>query len=349
MRLGFRYALDYATYLSSAFLGEATQPADPIVAGLTYDNPANALPVFDLVKAQQHIQAAFGGQIWANGMTFQLLYNSGNVARETAMTLLANNINALNPKFHLVFLEVAWSQYQPRMVERMLPVFSNGWQADGTDPDGAAFPFMHSQGTFSQWQGYSNPSVDQLIEAGALMPDDTLPYGGQLDQPDLASLIAVFNNPGGIPPDTRWPRRSIYYELQAVYNVDVPSFCVDPPVGRHWEPAWMRWWYYNPVYPGGYFYHIWKSQTHYGDANNDGLVNVLDAAAVSASWTRPTPTSPLGPLGYTPQADMTGGTGGTPDGGSGPMSGIPDGEVDVLDAAFVSAYWDGPPRGPAHP
>jgi hypothetical protein len=111
----------------------------------------------------------------------------------------------------------------------------------------------------------------------------------------------------------------------------------------------IRGWYYNPLYSGYYVYHMWKAQTHFGDANNDGAVNVVDGATVSASWTKPSPTSPLGPLRYKPQADLTGGTGGTPDGGTGLVVGIPDGKVTVVDAALISAYWDGPPKGPSHP
>lgn len=350
MRAGFRYAFDWANFLSSAYLGEATQPADPIIPGLAYDNPANALPVFDLAKSETALKAAFGGQIWANGMTFVLLFNSGNVARETAVTILKNNINAMNPKFHLSVQEVAWgSTYLPRMVARMLPLFSIGWLVDYPDPDNFAFPFMHSQGTFSQWQGYSNARVDALIEAGALMPADTAAYSGQLDKPDLASLNAVFTNPGSIPPDSRWPRRSIYYELQALYTEDIPGFGLDQAVGRGFQLAWNRGYYYNPVYPGIYAYHRWKAVTHFGDANNDGVVNVVDGATVSASWSKPSPTSPLGPLGYRTQADLTGGTGGTPDAGVGNIVGIPDGKVTVVDASLISAYWDGPPKGPQHP
>ncbi len=349
-RAGFTAAFDYNTYIAAAFLGEAEQPADPIVPGLSYDNVANAKPTLDLAKAAAELQLAHGGDLWANGMTLTLLYNEGNIPRETAVTMLMNNINGLNPKFHLSTQSVAWgSTYLPQMVAGMLPLFSIGWLVDYPDADNFAFPFMHTYGTFSHWQAYSNLRVDELIEAGALMPEDTAAYAGELDLPDLATLTAAFNNAGGVPPDTRWPRRSIYYELQAIYTNDAPGFCLSQAIGRPFQMAWTRGWYFNPVYPGAYFYHRWKTVSHFGDANNDGAIGVADGATVSASWTKPSPTSPLGPLGYKTQADLTGGTGGTDDGGTGLIAGIPDGKVSVVDAAMVSAYWDGPPQGPAHP
>jgi hypothetical protein len=63
-----------------------------------------------------------------------------------------------------------------------------------------------------------------------------------------------------------------------------------------------------------------------GDTNEDGIVNIVDAAAVSAHWY---PGPPLGPSGYDLNFDINN-----------------DGEIGILDAATVSAYWTGPPKGP---
>jgi len=120
----------------------------------------------------------------------------------------------------------------------------------------------------------------------------------------------------------------------------------DITLERHWERDWMRGWYYNSLYPGEYAYHRWKAVTHFGDANNDGAVNIVDVSYISAHWY---PGPPIGLLGYNPNADINGGTGGVVCGGSGPVKGIPDGKVGILDLALVSAYWDGPPSGPSHP
>jgi hypothetical protein len=66
-----------------------------------------------------------------------------------------------------------------------------------------------------------------------------------------------------------------------------------------------------------------------GDTNSDGIVNVLDASAVSAHWY---PGPPEGPLGYDVDFDIN-----------------KDGAINVLDAGIVSAYWTGPPKGPLAP
>jgi peptide/nickel transport system substrate-binding protein len=319
VRKAFAYVFDYNTWLSAAYLGEGSQPSDPVIPGVLYDNPSQVKYYFDLGIATTYFRMAWGGALWANGMSFTITYNSGNVARETAAVMLMNNINSLNPKFHVGVQEVPWgSTYLPQMVQSMLPVFIIGWLADYPDPDNFVFPFMHSQGTFAAWQLYSNPTVDSLITQG----------------------ISTADGPA---------RQQIYYNLQSIYYNDAPSVTILQPVGRHFERDWVRNWYYNPIYPGFYFYHAWKAETHLGDANNDGVVDVLDGAVVSASWTKPGPSSPLGPLGYKPQADLSGGSGGNGGGGSGFVVGISDGKVTVVDQALISSYWDGPPQGPDHP
>ena len=56
-----------------------------------------------------------------------------------------------------------------------------------------------------------------------------------------------------------------------------------------------------------------------GDVNHDGVVDILDAAKISAHWY---PGPPIGPLGYNSVADLN-----------------YDGSVDILDLAIVSANW----------
>ena len=362
VRRGFNAAFNSPLYIDSAFLGEAETPTDPVVPGLSYDNVEAMGPVYDMVKAENYLKLAWGGSdpnndgivepgdegaLWTTGMTFEVLYNEGNVARQTAAQMMSDSVNSLNAKFHLTTRPVSWgSTYLPQMIAGMLPNFIIGWLQDYPDADNFAFPFMHTYGTFSQWQGYSNPRVDELIEYAALMPDDTAAYNDELDVADPRPL---FNNPGGLPPDTRWPRRSSYYELQALYVDDAPGMALYQVRGRSWQQAWNRGYYYNPILPGVFWAHRWKALTHFGDANNDGSVGLLDAATISASWTKPHPASPIGPKGHLSCADINGGTGGTTGSESGTVIGIPDGKVSVADAALVSAYWDGPPQGPLHP
>jgi len=119
----------------------------------------------------------------------------------------------------------------------------SGWLADYPDPHNFVHPFMHSDGVFAYWQRYSNATVDALVEEG----------------------IRTLN-------ETR--RREIYYQLQKIYHDEVPSVPLVQPVGRHWERDWVQGWYYNPTYPGSYFYHLWKG--YLGDTDKDYDVDLTD-------------------------------------------------------------------------
>jgi peptide/nickel transport system substrate-binding protein len=380
-RKGFAYAFNYANYLALAFLNEGTQPADPIVPGLAYDNVANNKYVYDINKAEYYLKLSWGGvdarsgtpgvvvlpedktqvtpgALWNNGMKFQTVYNIGNVPRELASVEIANEINTLNPsKFFIETLGLDWgTQVLPAMVASELPMFHIGWLADYADPHDFVFPFQHSLGTFSQYQRYGNAVVDALVVAGIATPDDTAAYNGELDAGDPRPLMTNWReetDPQAYiddPIDSRWPRRAIYYALQALWFDDLPTILYLQGLGRHFEQAWTKGWYYNSLYPGGYYYQRWKTLTHFGDVSSsaaygrqDGAIDTFDASFVSAHW-----SSPVSLYGYHPTADINGGIGATTGGLTGPIRGMPDGKVDIVDLGLISAYWDNP-LGPSHP
>lgn len=331
VRLGFAYAFDYTKWLTDYYLNEGEQPSDPVIKGLPYDNPAQEKYSFDVTtRTPYYLMLAWGGvdsrsgipgvpvipedpaqvtpgALWNNGMKFGIVYPVGNTVLGQAACLLATNINNLNPKFHVYYIDAMYGViFLPAMVSGELPLFLTGWRGDFPDPHNFVYPFMHSQGYFADSQCYYNPTADSLIKAGISTPEGPA-------------------------------RQQIYYDLQALYHNDVPSVPIIQPVGRQFERDWMRGWYYNPIHQGQYVYHWWKAKTHFGDVNNDGAVGGLDWGAISAHW-----------YNYAPQADLTGGVGGTPDGKVGPVRGIPDGKIMMDDLALVSAYWDVPP-GPSHP
>jgi peptide/nickel transport system substrate-binding protein len=231
VRLGFAYSFDWDTFIRDAFLGEGVQPASPVIEGLPFVDPAAKKYSLDLAKAENHFKQAFGGKLWENGFALTVLYNTGNEPRRIAAEILEKNIESLNPKFEIDVINRDWPVYLREMVRSKLTLYIIGWLADFPDPHNFVHPFMHSEGSFSAWQHYSNPTVDNLISSGIIETDPA-------------------------------KRRAIYYELQRIYYEDVPSLPTVQPLGRHYERDWVQGWYYNPIIPGtphgGYYYPIWK-------------------------------------------------------------------------------------------
>lgn len=263
VRKAFAYSFNWTEYIQDVFLGEAKQPATPHVEGLAYDEyvwdvmdpdldpdapdtllaPPYSQPAMpngtvlppvpkyycNLTKAEELFKTAYGGDLWDKGFTFDLLYNTGNEARETAALMLEESVEAMNPRFHINVVEVDWPTYLDELVAKRLTLFIIGWLADYPDPHNWYYPYMHSHGTFSYFQSYANPEVDELVERGVATTEDN-------------------------------ERIAIYWKLGNKYFEDAVSIPLVQATGRHWERDWMSGWYYNPIYPGAYFYHLWKEE-----------------------------------------------------------------------------------------
>lgn len=219
VRKGFCEVFDYQTYISDALLGEAKQLGSPVVEGLPYYNLNTPKYSYDLAAANASFNAAWGGQLATTGFKFTLTYNSGNDVRKTACEILAQDLLQINPKFQVSIQPVVWNTFLDDIVSGVLPMFQVGWLADYPDPDDFVVPFMASWGTYSEWQHYSNPTVDSLIKQGEQTTDPTT-------------------------------RQNIYYQLQQLYYTDAPGIMLAQPTGRRYFTPYIHGYYFNPMIPG---------------------------------------------------------------------------------------------------
>jgi peptide/nickel transport system substrate-binding protein len=318
VRKGFAYCFNWTEYIEDVYIGEAIQPSSPLINGLAYweycwdvdeldlgppdtvlpdpwsqpklpngSGPWHPNPFYycNLTKAEQHFREAHNGGLWNKGFTFDILYTAGDEAGEVAARMLEETVEALNTKFHISVYEVDFPTYLNQLVSRRLTFFVLGWLADYPDPHNWFYPYMHSQGTFSYFQAYNDSEVDAMIEAGVTEPDDSTRIG-------------------------------IYWKLCNKYFEDAVSFPLVQPTGRQWERDWMQGWYYNPIYPGNYYYHMWKGYA--ADVNFDYVVNLFDLTIIGSAWDA-TPASG----NWEACADIDG-----------------DGHVFLYDLTIVGAYYD---------
>lgn len=259
IRMAFAHMFDYETYLYAAFLDEAVAPVTPIIPGLTYydssigqkEDPsidqrkmygisteAPGQLAYDLALAKTYMQAAWGGAVWANGFTMNAVYNEGNLPRMVAAQLMKDACDYFNAQYGTLFtinlVSIPWSVYKLEWKARTLPYFIVGWLADYPDAHNFAFPFMHSVGAFSRWQGvmgvnsFPNQYVDDLIALGI----------------------------GTVDPVQR---AANYTLLQHYFADEQPALIISQVAGRHWERDWVQGWYFNPINPGNYIYDLWKA------------------------------------------------------------------------------------------
>lgn len=231
VRKGFAYAFDYKNFISDVMRGKGVQATGPIPDNLTGHNPKGKTYQLDLKQSQEHFKKAFNGRLWQTGFKFTIVYNSGNLSRQTVCQILKRNVESLNPKFKIDVRAVEWPTFLDAYRSSKLPIFVMGWNADYPDPHNFAFPMLHSKGDYPMTQKFQNPEFDRLIE--------------EANQE---------TSPG--------KRAAIYEKLQDLAYEETPQLYIVDTVRYRTQRSWVKGWYHNPIFPdspyGSYFYSLWK-------------------------------------------------------------------------------------------
>lgn len=236
VRKAFAMAFDYDSFVEEIYLGEGYKTHGPIPQAFAWAyNPDPAIVWnYDIEQAEQLMRKARGGEIWEKGFSLTLLYNEGNEARRVAAEIFEANMEAMNPKFQIEVRAVPWATYLDYLVMGNMPMFIIGWLADYPDPHNFAHPFVHPDGDFAGFQG------EYMIE--------------QIFRPIFKPLVE-----DGMATTDPAKRAQIYYkisELAHEYAVDV---WLPQPAGRRNVRDWVRGYPFNPIFPGVYFYPIYKA------------------------------------------------------------------------------------------
>jgi len=281
-RRAVAYSFNWSQFILSAYLGEAQQVSIPLPSTLPFYNASLPMYGINLTRAVSEWQQAWDGQVWANGFRFSVVYNEGNIPRQTAAQILKTVLESESPKFHVDVVMVNWNTYHNVWHDgpgghSLGPIVILGWLGDYPDPDDWVVPFMSpSEGTFAYPQHL-----------------DMDPYAA-----DFENLITW-----GAHNATATGRNANYQRLWQLYIQQAPSVPLEQAYGRHWERDWVQGWYCNPALSGTNFYTMWKEALPWEDINSDGKVDIKDLAtaarAYGAYYVQPLlPPYPSGTLGY---------------------------------------------------
>jgi ABC-type transport system substrate-binding protein len=226
VRKAFCYAFDYDTYIADALEGNGVQRGSPVVEGLYGYWNGTPMYYYDLDEAKAEMELAWGGDAWDQGFKFTLLYNAGNLPRKTACELVSEAWAAIGaaegtPEKYLISVQaLAWPTILGKIFgTRDMPMFQIGWLPDYPHADNFIFPFMHTSGAFSRWQGYGDAAtltvVDAEIQAALLETD----YETQM---------------------------GLYEDLQQQYYDDAPGIVLAQPIVRRYFTDHINGFYYNP-------------------------------------------------------------------------------------------------------
>jgi peptide/nickel transport system substrate-binding protein len=231
VRRAFAHLFDRERWVREAQRGKGRLAFGPIPFGLLGYNPRGKWYEVSREKAIAEFREAHTGQVWERGFKLSVLYNTGNVARQTAAQMLKEAVEGVNPKFQVDVRGVTWASYLGQMRSKKLPVFIVGWVADYADPDNFAFPFMHSGGIYPSRQNYKNSEADKLVEAASRETDAA-------------------------------KRQQLYFQLQELAYQEVPTIYLSHSVSLIVMRSWIKGWYHNPMFfsTNGYVYTLSKGQ-----------------------------------------------------------------------------------------
>jgi peptide/nickel transport system substrate-binding protein len=229
VRRTFSLAFDYQGFLDNVTYKSGIQLRGPIAKGLLGYNMSTPLYAYNLSRAAAELRQT---PYWTPGFNITLYYNAGNTERQQGCLLLQGGLQALEGQgagpITVRVRTLDWPVYLSAFRARGLPIFFLGWRADYADPDDYMIPFLRSGGLFASSVGYSNRTLDGLIDAAA----------AELNQ-------------------TR--RDRMYQDLtsRVVVN-DVPYLWVYQGRSFHVERAWVRGYYFNAMLGGLDFYRLSK-------------------------------------------------------------------------------------------
>lgn len=228
VRKGFAAAFNYETFITDVMQGAANQQNTVAIEGLLGYTEEAPQYTTDPEVAADHFKKAFGGQVWENGFTLPVFFNSGNTTRQQGLQILKQNVEQLNPKFKLEVRELQFSQILTQASANQLTLWMGGWGADFADPHSFAQPFLATNGNYPQNMQFSNAELDTLIDAAVLETD----------------------------PDTR---EQLYQEIAQKGFDLTPEIPAYQPLQTFVQHDWVQGRVTNPMLSSDYYYPMTKT------------------------------------------------------------------------------------------
>ena len=233
IRKAFSYCFDWDTLINDVYNGEATQSFQltlPGMPGFFNDTPHYTM---DLDKCAEEFKAstlksADGKGVWDVGFRVQMAYNQGNNTRQTIAEILASNLAQVNELFQVETLGLPWAAYLRAQRAHLLPIMTGGWLEDIHDPHNWYQPY--TTGTYGGRQGLPaevKAQFKEILDKGV----------AEVDPAKRAEIYKGFNQ--------------LYYDMAVGTPLVLAS-------GHGFIQRYVQGVITNPIFPGFYYYSIYK-------------------------------------------------------------------------------------------
>ena len=215
-------------------------------------NDAQPVYAYDLGQSALEFGLAWGGDVWTQGFSLTLSYNEENIGRQRMAEVLAENLETINPLFHVNVISIPWLEYLNGMRNRQLPAFASGWIEDYHHPHNWVSAFLHSSSAYGNRQAFPQALADLF--------DNKVEQCVELADPTAA--------------------QTCYEELQDLSYVNAAGMWGVQPLVRHYERTEVRGYYFQPAMPSYYYYNLSKGPP-------PSTVEISDAVDNTATFANP--------------------------------------------------------------
>ncbi|GAB4471220.1 MAG: ABC transporter substrate-binding protein [Anaerolineae bacterium] len=227
VRKAFNYCFDRDTFIQEVRLGEAIPHRGPIIEGMMGYDPDSFIYPFDIEMCREELKQAFDGQLWENGFSIQLAYNTGNDSRRLAAEILRNGLLSADENGNITVgvVSMPWPSYLAARRAGRLPIHLTGWIEDFHHPHNWVVPYMSCNGDFSGAQGFPEEICgpwDELMQAAVRESD-----------PAVAE--------------------EMYRQLQAEAMEQAIDIFIHQPTVRFYSQLWVQGWYFHPMMGDPYY------------------------------------------------------------------------------------------------
>lgn len=230
VRRAFAYCFNYDSFLKEVMQGEGIRAINVMLPNMIGYEANSSYYTYnpEQCAAELHSANINGKSVWDTGFTMQAPAVNSSIARMTISKILGDEFGKLDPRFKIVVSEIESGEYNDLRNAHKLPFTTSGWVEDIHDPHNWTYPF--TLGNLGRWQSMDTEFLDQARD-------------------NISRAVAQTD------PQMR---TQIYHEFNKLYYEQVPAILLFQSLGRHYQQRWVNGWYGNPVFPGPYFYVLWK-------------------------------------------------------------------------------------------
>jgi peptide/nickel transport system substrate-binding protein len=167
VREAFTYSFDPRRFIKEIQGGKGKLLTMPLPANFPGYDATIPTYAHNPEKATAAFKKAFNGELWKRGFVLRVPPVGGN----PIPTILKQNIEALNPKFKVVIVNVTAAQYAEQHAKGAIPLVRLHLPADYADTDYFLRTFFSNSGGQGLFFGASDPILEALIDKAQATSD----------------------------------------------------------------------------------------------------------------------------------------------------------------------------------